>query len=198
MNTLSNFVASRQVFLIFSIIDFITLPLQNSLNLLSGHDNIHISIKLISKIDEMTIKARTGTMTDLEIDRAALLASTQDMDIDSSSTESSDGNDEDDIDDDEQGQAERTEICSESLLSPCLYFDTCLISIADLARALFPGRDIKVRMNHNGTYCQAVIEVKRTNDCVMTGEEKPTEDAAYRDLWDMVRSERRRKGIFTP
>lgn len=50
-------------------------------------------------------------------------------------------------------------------------------------------------MNYNDNYCQAVIEVKKTNDSLMTGEEKPTMDAAYRDLWEMVREFRRKQGL---
>ena len=116
--------------------------------------------------------------------------SSEDWDEDTSTS------DEDDEDDDEDGLAERNEICR------TMENDDLALTVTNafpgLAQPLYPGKDIKVRMNFNGHLCQAVIEIKKTNDSLMTGEEKDTELGAYRDLWEMVWEMRRQRGVFGP
>lgn len=66
-----------------------------------------------------------------------------------------------------------------------------------MARPLYPGKDIRVRIvcDVDNTAFTAVIQVHKTNDALMNGAEKPSECEAYQDLWEMIQEELQKRNL---
>ncbi|KAL1306381.1 hypothetical protein AAFC00_005090 [Neodothiora populina] len=154
----------------------------------SPHDRLDVDSLQLARI---SLHAPGGERESRALDQQeqgprARLEQQHDDDVDSSEEEDDDyedtededeGNLPSDDDDDAEYLAERNFICR-------------------LARPLYPDQDIRVRVVSDMDLAfTAVVQVKITNDALMNGEEKRTEVAAYRDLFEMVKEERLRRGL---